>query len=58
MDIDDKLVATTKNAGEVEKLAKENMLSINGDVLDIISTNKEISKIIKSIHIFSRTSPH
>lgn len=35
------------------------MLCINGeDVLETISTNKEISKIIKQVHIFSRTSPN
>lgn len=34
------------------------MLCINGDVLDEFSTLKDISKIIKQIHIFSRTSPN
>ena len=34
------------------------MLCINGDVLDEISTFKDISKILKYIHIFSRTSPN
>lgn len=34
------------------------MLCINGDVLDIISTNKDIGKILKGVHVFSRTSPN
>lgn len=34
------------------------MLCINGDVLDSISTNKDIGKILKSVHVFSRTSPN
>ena len=34
------------------------MLCINGDVLDVISTRKDISKVVKSIHVFSRTSPN
>lgn len=33
-DIDDKQIAITKNPGEVEELAKNNMLCINGNVLD------------------------
>lgn len=33
-DIDDKKVCVTSGASEVEKLAKEAMLCINGDVLD------------------------
>lgn len=57
-DIDDKEVAKSQTAADVAKLALSNMLCINGDVLDIISTHKEISKIIKSIHVFSRTSPN
>lgn len=34
------------------------MLCINGDLLDKISTFKDISKLVKPIHIFSRTSPN
>ncbi len=34
------------------------MLCINGDVLEAISLFENISKIIKCIHIFSRTSPN
>jgi cation-transporting ATPase 13A1 len=34
------------------------MLCINGDALDTICTYNEIGKIIKNIHIFSRTSPN
>lgn len=34
------------------------MLCINGDILDAISTFEHVSKIIKCIHIFSRTSPN
>lgn len=58
MDIDDKVVAKTSSSEEIKKLAQNNMLCINGDVLEEISTNKEIAKIIKYIHIFSRTSPN
>ena len=31
---------------------------MNGDILDQIFTFKEVPKIIKCIHIFSRTSPN
>lgn len=34
------------------------MLCINGDILDEIITFKDVAKIVKSIHIFSRTSPN
>ncbi len=34
------------------------MLCINGDILDVVSTNTEIGKILKHIHVFSRTSPN
>lgn len=57
-DVDEKFVATTKSAKEVATLSQSNMLCINGDILDIISTNKDISKLIKGIHVFSRTSPN
>lgn len=58
IDIDDKEVSLSKSHEEVAKLAKQYMLCINGDVLEEISSFKEISKIIKHIHIFSRTSPN
>ena len=34
------------------------MLCINGDVLETLVGEKSASKIIKCIHIFSRTSPN
>lgn len=34
------------------------MLCINGDILEIISSLKFIGKIVRHIHIFSRTSPN
>jgi cation-transporting ATPase 13A1 len=34
------------------------MLCLNGDVLEAISTFKDISLIIRQVHIFSRTSPN
>ncbi len=34
------------------------MLCINGDVLEAISTLKDVSKIVRRIDIFSRTSPN
>jgi len=58
IDIDDKLITKTSSHTDVEKIAKDYMLCINGDVLDEISTFKDISKILKYIHIFSRTSPN
>lgn len=57
-DIDDVFVKKTQSASEVAALAAGYMLCINGDALDTISQNKEISKIVKEIHIFSRTSPN
>jgi cation-transporting ATPase 13A1 len=56
--VDDKIVAKTQTANEVEKVASEYMLCINGDILEKISTIPTIAKIIQHIHIFSRTSPN
>ena len=39
-------------------MSQSNMLCINGDGLDMISTNKDIGKIVNGIHVFSRTSPN
>jgi cation-transporting ATPase 13A1 len=57
-DQDDKLVSKTSSAAEVHALALKHQLCINGDTLDVISTSKEISTIVKAIHVFSRTSPN
>lgn len=57
-DVDEKVITKTNSAKEVGILSKSNMLCINGDVLDVISTHHDISKIIKGIHVFSRTSPN
>lgn len=38
IDIDDKVVAKTSTPADIEKLSKEYMLCINGDVLETIST--------------------
>lgn len=58
LDADEKLITKTSSHSEVQKLSEAYQLCINGDILDIISTNKDISKILKHIHIFSRTSPN
>lgn len=58
IDIDDKEVSITKSHEEVAKLSKTHMLCINGDVLEEISNFKDISHILRHIHIFSRTSPN
>jgi cation-transporting ATPase 13A1 len=57
-DVDENLVGKTSSSEDVAKLGISFMLCINGDVLDVISTRKDISKVIKSIHVFSRTSPN
>jgi len=48
----------TKSHEEVEKLALENMLCINGDILErIILQFENPSNTVQHMHIFSRTSP-
>jgi len=58
VDIDDKVISKTSTPAENEKLSSNYMLCINGDVLEAISTLEIVSKFIKCIHIFSRTSPN
>lgn len=56
-DIDDRKVATTASADEVKTLARSHMLCINGDVLDVVILLPAAAPMIRSMDIFSRTSP-
>lgn len=56
-DIDDKFVKTTNSADEVEELASESMLCINGDVLEKVIHFPEAAPFVRHMDIFSRTSP-
>jgi manganese-transporting P-type ATPase len=56
-DIDDKEVGTTGSATELEILAQDAMLCVNGDILEKVIHFTECSAIIRHIDVFSRTSP-
>ena len=50
-------MADTKNADQVKELARSNMLCINGDVLEKVILFPEAAPMIRSMDVFSRTSP-
>jgi len=56
-DIDDKKVTVTHNAKEMEELAQNAMLCVNGDILEKVIHFSEAAPCIRHIDIFSRTSP-
>lgn len=55
--IDDKKVAVTNTPAEISKLANSNLLCITGPVLDSVILSKEPGAMVRSMHVFSRTSP-
>lgn len=59
-DVDDKRVCETSNQEQLNKLSKENLLCISGDILGKVIMMKDhmsCARIIKCIHLFARTSP-
>jgi len=50
-------VAITKTHEEINKLSENNMLCINGSVLDSVILSNTPGKSIRPMHVFSRTSP-
>lgn len=56
-DHDNAKKATTESAQEVRKLAETHMLCINGNVLDVLILVPDAASTVRSIDIFSRTSP-
>lgn len=59
-DIDEKIVTTTRNLAELQKLSSNNLLCIQGDVLARLISMRDhfaCARLIKCIHLFARTSP-
>ena len=57
-DIDGNVVETSKSEEEVRSLSRKYLLCVTGDVLNNIFKFENVSKTIKHIHVFSRTSPN
>lgn len=57
-DIDDKFVQETRDPEQVRKLSKKFLLCVSGDQLERIFQMENVGKQLRSLHVFSRTSPN
>jgi len=57
-DIDGNFVKQTRSPEEIKALAKTYLLCVSGDKLERIQEMADVGKQIRSIHVFSRTSPN
>ena len=55
--LDGQKVLETSNSEAIGPLAKKHLLCVSGDILDQVILFSQASKIIRHIHVFSRTSP-
>ena len=57
-DLDENIVITTSTPEEIKALSVGYLLCVSGDQLDKIFQIKEAGKVVRHIHVFSRTSPN
>lgn len=57
-DLDENFVEKTTSSEEVAKLSKTNLLCVNGDMLEKVFEMENVGKVVRHIHVFSRTSPN
>lgn len=57
-DLDENFVQKTSTPQEVAALSKQYLLCVNGDMLEKVFEMEQVGKVVRHIHVFSRTSPN
>jgi cation-transporting ATPase 13A1 len=57
-DLDENFVSKTSSPQELAALSRQYLLCVNGDMLEKVFEMEQVGKIVRHIHVFSRTSPN